>query len=69
VEENGVPFTLPEGARVLARSLGGQPLAALVSYGEGEVLVLADAGLLAGGGEVQDNLRLWQNLAAYAAGR
>lgn len=69
VEENGVPFTLPEGARVLARSLGGQPLAALVSYGEGEVLVLADAGLLAGRGEMEENLRLWQNLAAYAAGR
>ena len=64
-EENGVSFTLSEG-QVLAQA-GGEPVVALVDYGSagGQVLVLADMGILASG----DNLTFWQNLAGYARSR
>ena len=64
-EENGVPFTLAEG-QVLAQ-VGGEPVVALIDYGNagGQVLALADMGILASG----HNLTFWQNLARHARSR
>ena len=64
-EENGVPFALAKG-QVLAEA-SGEPVVALVDYGNagGQVLVLADMGIL---GSV-DNLTFWQNLAGYTRSR
>lgn len=67
---NGLVVQVMEG-RVLAQA-GGQAAVALVPYGRagGEVLVLADLGLLGtNGGSRLENLRFWQNLAEYARGR
>jgi len=69
---NGVRFTLESGL-VLAEA-DGEPAAALIDHGPagGQVLVLADEGML-GLATIppaeRDNLRLLRNLAAYAAGR
>jgi len=69
---NGVRFSLSAaGSEVLAEA-GGYPAAALVRYGEagGEVVVLADLGMLGSAGEPKlTNLPLWRNLAAYARSR
>jgi hypothetical protein len=67
-EENGIPFTLAEG-EVLAQA-NGEPVVALVDYGDagGQVLVLADVGILGSKGEPH-NLTFWQNLAQYARSR
>ena len=64
---NAVPISLAgaEGVRVLARA-GGEPVAALVDHGRGEVLVLADVGILGADGGGPDNLPFWRNLARYA---
>jgi hypothetical protein len=64
-EDNGIPFTLAKG-EVLAQA-GGEPVVALVDYGDagGQVLVLADVGILGSMGELH-NLTFWQNLAQYA---
>ncbi len=53
---------------VLAR-VGGEPAVVLVDYGDagGQVLALADLGILASGWDGPDNLPFWQNLARYAA--
>jgi len=59
-----VPFRLEQG-QVLAR-VAGQPAAALVAHGRGEVLALADLGILGAGPGNPPNLRFWQNLARYA---
>ena len=64
IEGNGVPFRLEQG-QVLAR-VAGQPAAALVAHGRGEVLALADLGILGAGPGNPPNLRFWQNLARYA---
>ena len=71
LEGTGVPFTT-EGGSVLAQS-GSEPAIVLLDYGEagGQVLVLADAGLLfaswAGGDDWRDNnLAFLRNLAQYA---
>ncbi len=63
---NGVPFRLEEetDAELLA-AVDGQPVVALVRHGLGEVLVLADVGIL-GGQAGPDNVRFWVNLARYA---
>jgi hypothetical protein len=65
-EANGVPFTLTEG-QVLARA-DGELAAALVDYGEGggQVLVLADVGMLGAYKGEPTNLPFWLNLARYA---
>jgi hypothetical protein len=65
-EANGMPFSLTEG-QVLAQA-DGELAAALVDYGQGggQVLVLADVGLLGTGGDQPLNLTFWQNLARYA---
>ncbi|HOQ99604.1 MAG TPA: M28 family peptidase [Anaerolineae bacterium] len=66
VERNGVPLSLAQG-RVLAQA-GGWAAAGLVDQGRGQVLALADLGLLGAAGEPA-NLAFWRNLARYAAGR
>jgi len=65
-EANGVPFSLVEG-EVLAWA-DSEFAACLVDYGQsgGEVLVLADVGMLSAGGERPINLPFWRNLARYA---
>jgi len=66
---NGVPFELPGGAgdEVLAQA-GGAPVVALVDYGSqgGQVLVLADVGLLGAEWGPPANMTFWRNLAQYA---
>ena len=63
---NGVPFTVT-GGQVLAQ-MDGKPVAALVDHGSsgGQVLVLADVGMLGNGGDEPTNLPFWLNLARYA---
>jgi hypothetical protein len=68
--ENGVPFKM-EGGLILARQ-GAHTAIGLLDYGDagGQVLVLADVGMLGNGGlGTPDNLRFWQNLAQYARSR
>jgi hypothetical protein len=65
---NGLPFTLPEGATVLARA-GIDPAVALVDHGAGQVLVLADAATLATGWGERYGTAFWRDLAAYVVAR
>jgi hypothetical protein len=69
---NGVPFDLAgsSASQVLAQAKG-QPVAALVDYGKssGQVLVLADVGMLNGNWGMPHNLTFWQNLARYTGSR
>jgi hypothetical protein len=69
-ENNGLLFdALAESnASVLAR-VNDQPAVVLVDHGNrgGQVLALADLGILASGWDGPENLRFWQNLARYAA--
>jgi hypothetical protein len=67
VEGNGVPFVAP-GAQLLARA-GSWPAASLLSRGNGEVLVLADLGILGAPPGQAPNLALWRNLARYVRTR
>jgi hypothetical protein len=71
-KNNGVPFTVRETARaqVLAWA-GGEPAVALVDSGNagGQVLILADVGMLATDGGEPANLDFWLNLAEYARAR
>ncbi len=66
---NGVPFSAP-GGQLLARA-GAQPVASVLRPASGgEVLVLADLGMLMTSTEISPaNFRFWQNLAAYARAR
>jgi hypothetical protein len=71
LEGNGVPFTTENGS-VWAQS-GSEPAIVLLDYGDagGQVLVLADAGILfaswAGGDDWRDNnLAFLRDLAQYA---
>jgi len=68
-EANGVPFSLTEG-QVLAQA-GGELAVALVDYGDagGQILVLADVGMLGTDGDEPVNLPFWLNLAEYARSR
>ena len=63
---NGVPFVMRAG-QVLART-GSQAAVALVDSGSagGQVLVLADLGMLGSSGGQPANLQFWRNLARYA---
>lgn len=61
---NGLHFSLTQG-EVLAR-VEGEPVIALVEHGAGEVLVLADVGILGAAWGPPPNLVFWQNLAEYA---
>jgi pimeloyl-ACP methyl ester carboxylesterase len=69
IHDNGVPFTMQVG-ETLAQ-VGGRPALGLVEYGEagGQVLVLADVGMLGFAGSEppeRDNLAFLRNLARYA---
>jgi hypothetical protein len=64
---NGVPFTMTTG-EVLAH-ISGDPTVALIGQGAGEVLVLADLGILGNDGGDPTNLPFWRNLATYALQR
>jgi len=68
-EDNGVPFTMTSG-QTLARA-DGTAVVGLVDHGDagGEVLVLADVGILGAGWTEPANLAFWQNLARYAQSR
>lgn len=69
VTANGLPFSLEGVAEsdVLAQ-VDGKPSAALVDHGQngGQVLVLADLGILGATWGPPANLTFWQNLARYA---
>jgi hypothetical protein len=69
VRANGLPFSLTEG-RVLAQ-VGGEVAVGLVDYGEagGQVLVLADVGMLGNAEGEPVNLPFWLNLARFARER
>ena len=71
-QRNSAPFVLAEGVdgQVLARA-AGEPAVELVEYGDagGQILVLADVGLLSAGWSEPRNLPFWQNLARYARSR
>ncbi|MFB0534152.1 MAG: hypothetical protein ACETWR_04115, partial [Anaerolineae bacterium] len=64
-EANGVPFSLTEG-QMLAQA-DGELAVALVDYGQGggQVLVLADVGMLGVAEGEPTNLPFWLNLARY----
>jgi hypothetical protein len=69
---NGVPFTMQTGETLA--EVGGRPAVGLVDFGEagGQVLVLADVGILGFAGFVppeKDNLDFLRNLARYARTR
>lgn len=70
-EGNGVPFSLSGAEGQVLASVGGNPAAALVDYGDagGQVLVLADVAMLSAGWSEIPNLPFWQNLARYARSR
>jgi hypothetical protein len=62
-ENNGVPFTISTG-QVLVWA-GGEPVIAVTQAGSGEVIVMADVGLLSTGWGGPINQPLWQALAEY----
>ncbi len=64
-EENGVPFTATMGSP-LAQAPGGITVAAVIDRGQGQVLVLADVGMLDTATGDPINLPFWRNLADYA---
>lgn len=67
--DNGTPYTLSSGlaAEVLAW-VRSDPVVTLLDHGlqGGQVLVLADVGILTSGWSEPHNLRFWQNLARFA---
>ena len=67
---NGVLFGLTEAAKaqVLA-AMDGQPVVALVDYGQEQLLALADLGILGADWGGPGNLPFWRNLARYARSR
>jgi hypothetical protein len=65
VEGNGVPFTATMGL-TLAQAPGGVTVAAVIEQGQGQVLVLADVGMLDTANDDLINLPFWRNLADYA---
>ncbi|MCJ7555892.1 MAG: M28 family peptidase, partial [Gammaproteobacteria bacterium] len=72
LKDNAVPFSMQTG-EILAE-VGGSPVVGLVDYGEagGQVLVLADVGMLGYAGFMPpegDNLGFYRSLASYARTR
>ena len=66
---NGVPFRLEAASKgVVLAEAGEAPVVALVDYGQsgGQVLALADVGILGAEWGTPANLRFWQNLAEFA---
>ncbi len=66
-DDNAVRFSAAD-FEVLAR-VGVYPVVALANAGDGEVLVLADLGILGAPGGQAPNLDFWRNLAEYVTGR
>jgi len=69
---NGVRFSLTATDSEVLAEAGGAPVMALVRDGDagGEVLVLADLGILGSSGEsTLTNLPFWRHLAKYARSR
>jgi hypothetical protein len=67
-----VAFALPGDGQAQVLALAGdQPAVALLDVGQagGQVLILADAGMLTSGWGEPRNLTFWRNLAQYAATR
>jgi hypothetical protein len=64
LDGNGVRFTTDTGLTLAA--VGASPAVAIVEYGAGEVIVLADLGILGNREDPPPNLRFWRNLAEYA---
>jgi hypothetical protein len=69
IANNGVPFTMQTGETLA--EVGGRPAVGLVDYGQagGQVLILADVGILGFASFVppeRDNLDFLRNLARYA---
>jgi len=62
---NSVPFTATLGL-TLAQVPGGAAVAAVIDQGQGQVLVLADVGMLDTANGDPINLPFWRNLADYA---
>jgi hypothetical protein len=71
-QDNGVPFDMSQEieGQVLAWA-GSAPALALVDYGDagGQVLIMADVGILTAGWTEPHNLPFWKNLAGYARSR
>jgi hypothetical protein len=70
LESNALRFDPPADASALVlASVDSEPAILLVDHGEagGQVLALADLGILASGWGGPDNLPFWRNLARYAA--
>jgi hypothetical protein len=63
-DDNAVRFSAPFGEE-LARAEASS-VVAVVDAGSGEVVVLADVGLLGTVGDEADNIAFWRNLARYA---
>jgi hypothetical protein len=69
IANNGVPFTMQTGETLTGSD--GRPVVGLVDYGEagGQVLILADVGILGFAGFAppeRDNLDFLRNFARYA---
>ncbi len=60
---NALSFTLADGETLAQK--GGQPAVALVPHGKGQVLVLAEVGILGAAWGPPANLPFWRNLARY----
>ncbi len=67
VEDNGVGFTVESGETLATMS--GHLTMSLVTFGSGEVLVLADLGILGSPRGAPANLQFWRDLAVYARNR
>jgi hypothetical protein len=67
VENNGVGFTVEHGETLATMS--GRSVMSLVEFGAGEVLVLADLGILGSPRGEPANLQFWRDLATYARSR
>ena len=72
IENNGVPFTMQNGETLA--SANGKPVVGLIDYGKagGQVLVLADVGILDFASlepTERDNFEFLRNLARYARSR
>lgn len=67
---NGVPFTIQtENWKIILAKLDQEPVVALVNYADGQILVLADVGILGAEWERPANLAFWKNLAWHARTR
>jgi hypothetical protein len=68
-QSNGVPFGMDSGLDLA--QINGRPIIGLVDYGEqgGQVLVIADLGVLKDDGAGARNMNFVKNIASYARSR